>query len=177
MTGNWIDVAIVVVVGLSMFTGLMRGFVKELIALIAWVLAIFLSFKYMHLVSVWLMPYAHDKTLSSALAFIIILVVMLVAAGIVNAILSFLLRHSGLSGTDRILGMAFGLARGLLIVTLILLVAGLTDLPKPADRTQSRLYGNFSPMVAWMAVKTEPLFEHLKNVDVDQVMHKKKSSH
>jgi membrane protein required for colicin V production len=145
-----IDFVIIGIIGLSVLTGLMRGFFKELVALAAWILAIWLAITYTKLVAGWFVSYIHDNTLRSAVAFIVILLCTLLAGAIVNMTLGFVLKHSGLSGADRILGMGFGFIRGVVIVSLVIVIAGMSGMNLAPYRTQSKLYMYFDPVVSWI---------------------------
>lgn len=147
---HWIDYVIIGVICLSVLTGLFRGFIKELVALCVWVLAIWLAVKYSSVTEVWLQPYIQDKTARSVISFIGILLLVIIVGGIFNALLSFILRRSGLSGTDRVLGMFFGFVRGIFIVALVMVVVKMTStLPKDFTN-QSELYAKFDPLVNWL---------------------------
>ncbi|ASQ45763.1 Colicin V production protein [Legionella clemsonensis] len=166
MQWYWIDLLIVAVIGLSVLTGLIRGFIKELIALAVWVLAIWLAFSYSQTLDPWLQQYIQDKTARTVTAFILILIATLIAGGIVNAILSFILKRSGLSGTDRILGMGFGFVRGIFIIALIMLVVRMTSLPYQQYASNSTFYAKFEPVVNWLYdlmpefIKQIKVFDH-----------------
>lgn len=150
MQWYWVDLIIMAVIALSVITGLIRGFVKELIALGVWILAIWLAYSYSQALDPWLQKYIQDKTARTITAFIAILVATLIAGGIVNALLSFILKRSGLSGTDRILGMGFGFVRGVFIVALIMAVIKMTSLPYQEYSSNSKLYTKFDPVVNWL---------------------------
>jgi membrane protein required for colicin V production len=158
----WIDLVILGIIGLSVLTGLIRGFVKELVALCIWVLAIWVAYKYAKILDPWLLQYIEDNTFRSIAAFVIILVGMLVAGAIVNAVLSYLLKRSGLSGTDRLLGMIFGFVRGVFIVALIMLVVSMTSLPYKDYAKESRLYSQFDPVVNWLSTLMPKFFKTAK---------------
>lgn len=147
MNGQWIDLAIIAVVGLSVLTGLFRGFVKEVIALAAWVLSIWMGVKYSALLDPWLSQYLADKSIRAVAAFLIIMFGVLLVGGVVNAVLSFILKQAGLSGTDRTLGMGFGFVRGVFIVALIMMAIRMTSLPYEEYRKESSLYARFDPVV------------------------------
>ncbi|MFZ4076577.1 MAG: CvpA family protein [Legionellaceae bacterium] len=147
---NWIDYIMVGVVGLSVMTGLFRGFVKELIAICIWVLAIWLGMTYGELLTPWVKPYFDNKTACFAAGFILILLATLFAGAIVNGIFSFILHRSGLSGTDRLLGMGFGFVRGVFIVALALFVINMTSLSKEPALMRAHFYPYFKPVVTWM---------------------------
>lgn len=147
---HWVDIAIIAIVGLSMLTGMIRGFVKELIALCIWVLAFWLAYNYSQSLDPWLQKYIQDKTARTVAAFVLILIATLIAGAIVNGILSIILRRSGLSSTDRILGLAFGFVRGVFIVALIMVVIKMTSLPVDQYSRDSQLYAKFDPLVNWL---------------------------
>ncbi len=150
MSWHWLDYVIIGVIGLSVLTGLFRGFIKELIALCVWILAIWLAYHYSSALDPWLMHYVQDKTARTVVAFVGILLATIIVGGLFNALLSFILRRSGLSGTDRILGMCFGFVRGVFIVALIMAVAKMTSIPEKEYTNQSRLYATFEPLVSWL---------------------------
>ncbi len=166
MSWHIIDFVIIAVVGLSVVTGLFRGFVKELIALCVWILAIWLAFKYSPEVNTWLRPYIQDMTARTVVAFVAILLATIVVGGLFNAVLSFILRRSGLSGTDRLLGMGFGFVRGVFIVALLMLVAKMASIPTTYT-DQSRLYNKFDPLVNWLSGFMPEFIKHAKVFDKD----------
>jgi membrane protein required for colicin V production len=70
---------------------------------------------------------------------------------------------TGLSGTDRLLGGVFGAARGLALVLLALLVAGLTPIPQDPWWQQSRTIARLMPLVDWAdSYLPESVAEHLQ---------------
>lgn len=151
MSLSWVDYFIVGVIALSVLTGLFRGFVKELMALIIWVVAIWLAYSYSNLLHPWLSPYIHDATAIKVISFIIIMLATLMIGAIINFIMSFIMKRSGLSGTDRVLGMGFGFVRGIFIVAVIMLVMEITAVPVQQYQDTSKLYQKFTPLVKWLS--------------------------
>lgn len=165
----WVDLAIIAIIGLSVLTGLIRGFVKELIALAVWILAFWLAFHYSQDLDPWLQKYIQDKTARTVTAFILILISTLIAGGIVNAMLSFILKRSGLSGTDRILGMGFGFIRGVFIVALIMVVIQMTSLPHEEYSKESKLYAQFDPLVNWLSASMPDFINKVKTFNKESI--------
>ncbi len=165
MTLYWVDVVIAVVVGLSVITGMFRGFVKELISLGVWVLAFWFAMTYSQIAGAWFKPYIADKTACTAVGFIIILVATLIVGAIVNGIISHLLHRSGLSGIDRLLGGGFGFVRGVFIVALLMLVFKMTSLPVNEYRSNSVLYAQFDPLVEWLYGQTPDVIKKMSMFD------------
>ncbi|WP_084273709.1 CvpA family protein [Legionella fairfieldensis] len=147
---HWVDIVIIVVIALSVLTGLVRGFVKELIALCVWILAIWAAFKYSQNLDPWLQRFIVDKTARTATAFILMMLAILIVGGIANALLSFILKRSGLSSMDRIFGMGFGFIRGIFLVALVMVVIKMTSLPHKEYSHESKLYAKFDPVVNWL---------------------------
>jgi len=162
---DWVDIAIIAIIGLSLLTGLFRGFVKELIALCAWVFAIWLGVKYAQAFDPWLKSYIQEQSVRTAAGFIIILLGVLLAGGIVNAILSFILKRSGLNGTDRTLGMVFGFVRGVFIVALLMVAVKMTSLPYQEYEKKSVLYSHFDPVVGVIYGHLPEFIKQVKTVD------------
>lgn len=162
---QWVDLAIIAVIALSVLTGLFRGFVKELVALCVWVLAIWLGMHYSQSLDPWLKSYIQEESARTAVAFIIILFGTLFVGGVINAILSFILKRAGLSGTDRTLGMGFGFIRGVFIVALLMVAVRMTSLPYEQYSKDSKLYARFDPVVAYLYAHLPEFIKQVKAVD------------
>ncbi|HAT8966500.1 TPA: CvpA family protein [Legionella pneumophila subsp. pneumophila] len=162
---QWVDIAIVAIIALSVLTGLFRGFVKELVALCVWILAIWLGFNYSQSLDPWLSSYIEEQSVRTAIGFIIILFATLFVGGVVNAILSFILKRAGLSGTDRTLGMGFGFLRGVFIVALIMVAVKMTSLPHQEYSQKSKIYARFDPVVALLYSHLPEFIKQVKTVD------------
>jgi len=161
----WVDLAIIGIIAVSAITGLIRGFVKELVALFVWVAGIWIAYNYSPGIDPWLAKYIQDKTIRSITAFMIIFVAAILIGGIFNAVLSFILKRSGLSGTDRTLGTVFGFVRGIFMVSLIIVVIKMTSLPDQEYAKESRLYVKFDPVVNWLHELMPDFIKKAKLID------------
>jgi len=127
---TWLDYAVLGVMGVSVVWGAWRGLVREVIAVIGWVLAFFLA----NLLSTSLANALPESVPSPEIRFLIAFVTLFVAslavATLAGLLISKLVRVAGLGGLDRMLGSAFGAARGALILLVFTLFAGLTALPQ-----------------------------------------------
>ena len=155
---NGADIAIAVVVGLSSVLSLLRGLVKEILSLLAWVVAFWVAFAYAGHVAHWLIGLVTQPSGRVAIAFVVLLIGTLIVFGVLNTLIAKLLANSGLGDTDKLLGMVFGFLRGLAIVGVLVLLAGLTPAPLE-DWWQSSLFLPRLSMVAhWLLAWLPPEF-------------------
>lgn len=147
---SWVDLIIVVIVIISALISLVRGFVKESISLASWILAGFIALRYFAPLAELLEPYIESPTIRTGSAFAVLFVTSLIIGAIINFMASQAVTKTGLTGTDRSLGVVFGAARGLLIVTMLVLLAGLTPMPSEPWWDDSAMIEFFSDMANWI---------------------------
>jgi len=140
---NWADYLILFIVALSMLIGLWRGLLREVISLATWIAAFAIAYLFAEDGAVHLTPYLSTPSLRIALAFGGLFLATLLLGGLIGILASYLVHYTGLTGTDRVLGMVFGLARGYTIIVLLVLAAGLTPLPQDPWWQQSKLLPYF----------------------------------
>ncbi len=159
----WIDIVIVSVIGLSIVISLLRGFVREAMSLVVWVAAFWISLTFSARLSILFQRWISDPTIQRVAAYVSLFVATLVIGAIVNYILGQLVKKTGLSGTDRMIGILFGLARGVVIISALLMVAGYTPLPKEPAWKQSKLIGYIEPAVtAIIDVLPDDMVQYIK---------------
>jgi len=124
------DYAVFVIIGVSVLLSVMRGFVREVLALAAWLIAFVAASLLAGVVAGWIGQAIESESWRALAAFAAVFVLTLVGMSLVALMVSGLLRKAGLGLEDRLLGGFFGLARGLLIVLVGVLLAGLTGLPR-----------------------------------------------
>jgi len=162
---NWVDYTIIAVLGLSVLMGLWRGFVGEILALAVWVCAFWVA---------WMLGPALAERFSASistpsvrviLAYALCFMAVLIAGAIVTFLMRKLVEGSGLSGSDRLLGMVFGLARGLALVVLVVLLLGFTPFTRDPWWHQSQLLPGFERGAQWLAARLpQEVARHLEPV-------------
>ena len=134
-----VDYVIVLICVVSAGIGLWRGFVKEALSLLTLLAAIWLAWRFAGLVEPGLGNWAGSPEVRIWTARVIVFVLVLVAGALISWLARTLVRHSGLSGVDRLLGAGFGLARGVLIVGLAVIVLEFLELDQDRWWQDARL--------------------------------------
>ncbi|MEJ2213838.1 MAG: CvpA family protein [Gammaproteobacteria bacterium] len=145
-----VDYIILVVIALSAVISLFRGFVKEAFSLFIWISAFWLSWMFFRDLAALLIQWISLPSARLGISFALIMIVVLIIGGIIGYLLSKLVEHTGLSGTDRLLGVFFGVARGVVIVAILILLAGLTPVPEDPWWKDSLLIGHFQEISVWL---------------------------
>ncbi len=128
MTG--FDYLAIGIVGLSLLFGLWRGVVGEVIALVAWLLAIFAAIEFGAVVGQQsIFSGLTDPALKTLAGCVVIFVGVLVAMSLVRMAVRSMVKALGLSVSDRILGMVFGVVRGVLVCMVLVGLGGMTSAP------------------------------------------------
>lgn len=146
----WVDYLIIGIIVLSGLISLARGFIKETFSLAAWILAFWVALKFSPRGAALLDgAVAVSPSLRLAIAFFLLLLGTLLLAAIINHLISQLVKKTGLTGTDRALGVIFGIARGVAIVTVLVLLAGMTPMPQDPWWQHSLLLSYFQGLAYW----------------------------
>lgn len=126
----WVDYLIIAIVVVSAAISVLRGFLREAISLLGWVLAFWLALTFADDLSALFAKSISQPSVRHAVAFFIIVVATLIITAVVMYLVRLIVNKTEITGTDRALGIVFGIARGVVIVAILVLFAGLTALPK-----------------------------------------------
>jgi membrane protein required for colicin V production len=139
------DWGVVSVIGLSTLFAYFRGVVRELIALVAWVLGFIAAVAFTPLVGAALPEITGHPAVRYVIAFALIIIAALLLGALIAWPIAKVIRAAGLGFVDRFLGLAFGFMRGLVVVLALVVFAGLTSFPQSRWWQNSVLAG---PLVA-----------------------------
>lgn len=146
---NWLDYLLIGIISFSALISLIRGFVKEALSLVIWFCAFFVASQLYPQLSSYLTQ-IKDEMFRNGAAIAILFIATLMLGAILNFIIGQLVNKTGLSGTDRLLGVVFGAIRGVLMVAAILFfVDTFTQLPQMNEWKQSQLIPHFKPIIQW----------------------------
>ncbi len=149
MSFTWIDWVIVGVVVISALISLKRGFFKEVLSLLTWLAAIFVAWTFGGALAGQLKNYIETPSVQVIVACSLLFVATLLVGALINRIIYELVQATGLTGTDRVLGMAFGGLRGCVLV--VVLVGMMTFAPLEQDNAwkNSVLLPHFLMLADW----------------------------
>jgi len=131
------DYIVLIIIGISIVVSMMRGAVREVLAILGWIAALYTARTYASQLVPLLPPDIPTESLKVLAAFVILMLGVLLIASLLSIALSSIIKKIGLNWLNRGLGGLFGFARGLLIVCVLVFLAGLTSLPKDARWTNA----------------------------------------
>ncbi len=137
---NWLDFVLAAIAGISVGTGLWKGFFRLSIGLAATVLSILMASWFYGMAAAFFTPYLKEESLANFLGFISILLVVQVTGLLLAKILSVSFKKAGLGWLDRLLGGFFGLVRAVLISSVfVMILTAFSWNPPPAAVAESSL--------------------------------------
>ncbi len=146
----WIDYSIIGLLLISSAVGLLRGFVQEAFSLFLWLVAIWVGLTFSREFSIFLQQLISSPAARIAVSFLILFLMTFIVGGLVSFLLGTLIKKTGLTGSDRFLGMLFGVARGGILVAIIIMLAGMTPLPEEPWWQESVLIPPFQSLAMWL---------------------------
>jgi membrane protein required for colicin V production len=153
---NGADLLVLGVLVISTLLGLVRGFVREAIALLAWLGGLWLAWRYAPLLEPALGGAVGEPPISTWTARALIVLMVLILGWFVAALLSHILRHSGISIlVDRLLGAIFGALRGAVVVAAFVLLGQFVELTQVEWWRESRTLPYMSEFASWIQTFAE----------------------
>jgi len=143
------DIIILVVIAIPALAGVIYGFLNIVFSLLAWALALGIAAKFTPWFSPMLETSIETPILRLVLAFVGIFIVSLVILTVIGFLVVKLLGRTGLTATDRILGLLFGTGLGAMIVLVVVFLAGFTAVPTEEAWEKSLLLKPFEQISVW----------------------------
>lgn len=151
---NTADILILAVLVLSMLFGLLRGFVSTVLSLAFWIAAFWVAWAFGAQAAVFYGGFLGEPAARLMAGYLGCFIGVLVVGAVIGWLLRKLLDRGGLRGGDRLLGLFFGLGRGLLLVAFAVLILGFTAVPREAGWwRQSLLLPSIEDGASWFAAR------------------------
>ena len=144
---NALDLLLIGILLISLIWGLVRGFVREVLALSSWVLAGWLAWRYGATLGDYLMTWLSSERLSYLAGLGAVFIGSLVAFTLISRVAYKQFRIAGLTAMNRVLGAIFGIARGLVVSTLLLFGAQFSPATEANWYKDSELIPYFAPLL------------------------------
>jgi membrane protein required for colicin V production len=174
---NWLDYAVLFIFAMSMLAGFMRGVVKEVISLVTWIAAFVIASMFATKLAAYFTSSSVGQSMTNVaggmntslsyltlgLCFLALFIATLIAGSIINFLFTTASQGLGIGFVNRLLGAAFGVVRGYLVVLIILFVISISPLTSQVWWGQSQFVASFKPAMQWLGETIQPGFQNLKN--------------
>ena len=170
---NLLDYCILILIGISTLISLWRGFIREVLSFIIWVLAFVIAIVFSHPASQYLSWMSDKPSVTVTVSFIVLFLLTLIVGALISFLIAKLIDITGLSGTNRFLGAIFGFLRGILVITIIVFCLQWSNIQNQSIWKQSTLISFFTTLSSQL--KTMIPTDILKAVDTDHLKKQKKN--
>ena len=146
-----VDVVIIFVIVLSALFGILRGFMKESISLAKWIIATWIAATFAPKLAPMLPAAVESEAVRQAISFATLFILVFLLGTLISHLVTRMLIKTGLTSVDRVLGLGFGILRGVLIIIIFVIVGGhFPQLPQQDWWKQSVLLERFEEVVIRM---------------------------
>jgi len=146
----WVDLAIAALFVISILVGIFRGFVKEVLSVVAWLAAAWVTMTYGEAASGYLSQYISNPDIAKAASYVAVFLAALVVFSIVGYLISKVFTATGMTGIDRSLGSVFGAIRAALVVAVLILVGRYMAFEEHSWWSDSQFMGYFEQLAEWI---------------------------
>jgi len=124
------DIVVIAVLAISVGLAVWRGMVREVFSLVSWLGAFWISKEFSGIVAGWLPASISNPGLRLVIGFVSLMLLGLLVFSLITMLLVHLVKIAGLKNSDRTLGAFFGLLRGVVIIVILVLLGGMTSVPR-----------------------------------------------
>lgn len=144
---NWLDYCFLAVILLSMIIGFKRGFIREIISLIIWILALMLPIAFSQDLAPLFIGFSKNEHIQVGVSFVAIFLAVFIIGLIINFIMKQVVSKTGMSGVDHFGGLIFGVFRGVALLAVLVAFLGITVFVKSASYQHSALVPRFEVVI------------------------------
>lgn len=146
----WIDYAITGLIAMCLLLGLLRGAAQEMLSLFCWTSASVVGWYFANDFTRVMHSSISDPNTQTAAAFAILLLMTLIVSSFVFFLMDYGKKKTRISIVSHIAGIPIGFLRSLVLVSLVVIFAGLTPLPNESWWNQSKMIPPFQTAIAWL---------------------------
>ena len=146
------DLLVLVVLGLSVVVSMVRGVVAEIASLITWLVALMAARVMAPVTAQMVFTRVDSPVFANVLAFIVVFITTYFLLSCAQKLLTSAIQAIGLGGINKFFGALFGLIKGTFLITVVVLLCALTDLPRTEDWKNAQL----APTLEQLALLTVP---------------------
>ncbi len=158
---NWIDIAVLVIIISSGVFAFFKGFVREALSIVGLVVATALSFRFYKPLSVYLTSIIAAKPLREFITFILIFLALLGVVALISYLAKKIFQTTGLTFYDKLLGLLFGIVRGILIAYVLILIIETTKIA-PEDLKNAKTYHAVKQSAVFFTEKGKNIYQRIK---------------
>lgn len=147
---NWFDLTLIGILTISVVVSLFRGLIREVLSLLIWVGAFWVAWTFVDNGATVLTPYIELPSARHLIAFVALFLAALIIGGLINYLVGTMVKRTGLGASDRFFGAFFGLARGVVAITALVLFLKATPFSQDPWWEEAKLQPHFSKLADWV---------------------------
>ena len=157
---NWVDLVVITVLLVSALHAFLRGFVREVLGILAWGGAVYFAMQTGGLVRDRFRGWIGNPDFADPAAYAAMFLLALIFLSVITSMLGNLVRSTGLGGVDRTIGVAYGVVRGAALVVAAYLAGGFVVAPErwPEAVQQARLLPQVHAAAVYVAAQVPPAY-------------------
>ena len=160
------DYIILILLLASTGIGWFRGFFREALSLTTWIIALWVAWKFPHAFDSILGGVLSDPVIKLWVGRFLTFIAIVLIGGLINAVVAMIIKSTGLSSSDRSLGMLFGFGRGFLLIGLLIILAEQLDLSSESWWEDSLLVPYTQPVARLMREILDSGATYLESVEL-----------
>ncbi len=161
---NVLDLVIIIIIIASSLMGLLRGFVKEALSVGAWIISTWVAVGFGDELSATVSGYVDSQILVLVISYGGLFFGTLIFSSIINFLIANVVKMTGFTFTDRMMGVLFGFLRGVLFIAIIALAAKILSFDDASWWSSSEYIGYFTPIADWMGQFVPDNFDAVKDI-------------
>jgi membrane protein required for colicin V production len=167
---TFFDYLLILVLLVSTVISLFRGFFKEALSLATWVIALWVAWRFGAQLAEGLESWVSEPVLRLWIARGLVCVGVLLAGGLLGRLIDILMLSTGLTGTDRAIGMVFGFGRGVILIGLLVVILEMMGFSNSPWWQESKLLPYAAPVADIIRHSAEDGLEYIDGIASPEIL-------